>query len=61
MGDPAEQTVYSADTFGRRCEGLDSSVGRIYYPPRPSLLSLQRARAGVINVSKLNMHRPERK
>lgn len=34
---------------------------RIYDPPRPSLLSLQSARASVVNVSKLNMHQPERK
>lgn len=39
VGDPADQSVYSADTSSRRCEGLDFSSDRIYCPPRPPLLS----------------------
>lgn len=54
MGDPADRSVYSADTLNGRCEVLDFSSGRIYCPPCPQLLSTVSQRAGgVINFLKL--------
>ena len=38
VGDPADQSVYSADTFSGRCEGLGFSSDRIYCPLCPQLL-----------------------
>lgn len=57
MGDPADQSVYSADTFSRRCEGLGFSSDRIYCLPCPRLLStVFQSACCVINVLKLCTH-----
>ena len=57
VGDPADQSVYSADTFSRRCEGLGFSSDRIYCPPCPRLLStVFQSACSVINVLKLHTH-----
>lgn len=57
VGDPADQSVYSVDTFSRRCEGLGFSSDRIYCPPCPRLLStVFQSACSVINVLKLHTH-----
>lgn len=53
MGDPADWSVYSADTSNGRCEGLDFSSDRIYCPLCPQLLSAASQSTGsVINFLK---------
>ena len=57
MGDPADQSVYSVDTFSRRCEGLDFSSDRIYCWPCPQLLStIIQSACSIINILKLHIH-----
>lgn len=57
VGDPADQSVYSADTFSRRCEGLDFSSDGIYCPLCPRLLStVSQSGRTIINVLKLHTH-----
>lgn len=53
VGDPADRSVYSADTSNGRCEELDFSSGWIYCPLCPQLLSAtSQSTGGVINFLK---------